>query len=206
MTKTWRDNPNIWRRERAEKQAEAVALLRGLVESNVPKSIYGQGGYYDAREWIAAHDAAVAFLAALPPSAPAALAREDEPEPTHPWDGMPDGHNCASCGPESIWKCDRPAHPPRPAGRVMPTRAEYVAEAERIVDGLVVVQPYTAAGRALLERLDRYERRRGGAPQSWRDGLLDIEAEMYDLASNEGYHSGIADCKEHDPAHQEPIA
>ena len=32
--------------------------------------------------------------------------------------------------------------------------------------------------------------------------ILAIEDEMYDLASNEGYHLGIADCKEHDPAHR----
>lgn len=32
--------------------------------------------------------------------------------PQHPWnDPDNDGHNCVDCYPESIWKCDRYAHP-----------------------------------------------------------------------------------------------
>jgi hypothetical protein len=38
------------------------------------------------------------------------------------------------------------------------------------------------------------------------DGVVAIEDAMYDRASNEGYHSGIADCKEHDPAHEREAA
>jgi hypothetical protein len=28
----------------------------------------------------------------------------------HPWNGTDDGHDCADCHPESIWKFDRPRH------------------------------------------------------------------------------------------------
>lgn len=31
--------------------------------------------------------------------------------PIHPWnDPDGDGHNCADCPPDSMWKCDRDAH------------------------------------------------------------------------------------------------
>lgn len=36
----------------------------------------------------------------------------DEERPTHAWnDPDGDGHDCVDCHPESIWKCDRNAHP-----------------------------------------------------------------------------------------------
>ena len=36
-----------------------------------------------------------------------------EPKPLHVWnDPDHDGHNCADCSPESMWKCDESAHFP----------------------------------------------------------------------------------------------
>jgi hypothetical protein len=33
------------------------------------------------------------------------------PWPDHPWDDPDeDGHNCAGCNPDSIWKCDPASH------------------------------------------------------------------------------------------------
>lgn len=34
----------------------------------------------------------------------------DNSEPMHPWNGTDDGHDCADCHPESIWKCDKTRH------------------------------------------------------------------------------------------------
>lgn len=34
----------------------------------------------------------------------------DYPQVAHPWAGTEDGHDCETCGPDSIWKCDRMAH------------------------------------------------------------------------------------------------
>lgn len=32
------------------------------------------------------------------------------PQVEHLWAGDEDGHNCETCGPDSIWKCDMLAH------------------------------------------------------------------------------------------------
>jgi hypothetical protein len=57
------------------------------------------------------------------------------------------------------------------------------------------VEPRTAAGRELLDILSYPVRQKDREAMLKR--ILDIEAEMYDLASNDGYHQGIADAKEH---------
>lgn len=37
----------------------------------------------------------------------------DDDTPHHLWnDPDGDGHNCVDCSPDSIWKCDKNAHPP----------------------------------------------------------------------------------------------
>lgn len=37
-------------------------------------------------------------------------AENENEAPTHCWNGSADGHNCRSCPPSSIWKCDKAAH------------------------------------------------------------------------------------------------
>ena len=56
--------------------------------------------------------------------------------------------------------------------------------------------PRTEAGRELAQA----DAQALWTPAEVQEAICRIEAEMYDLASNEGYHSGVADCKEHDPA------
>lgn len=34
----------------------------------------------------------------------------DYPQVDHPWNGTEGGHNCESCEPDSIWKCDPMSH------------------------------------------------------------------------------------------------
>jgi hypothetical protein len=64
-----------------------------------------------------------------------------------------------------------------------------------------MTEPRTAAGREVLRRQDA-----AGLDESQLgitvEDIRRIEREMYDLASNDGYHAGINDCREHDPAHQ----
>lgn len=39
-----------------------------------------------------------------------------DPKPLHVWnDPDGDGHNCADCAPDSMWKCDEAAHFPSTA-------------------------------------------------------------------------------------------
>jgi hypothetical protein len=67
--------------------------------------------------------------------------------------------------------------------------------------GPAMTEPRTAAGREVLRRQDA-----AGLDESQLgitvEDIRRIEREMYDLASNDGYHAGINDCREHDPAHQ----
>jgi len=49
--------------------------------------------------------------------------------PGHPWNGDDEGHNCVDCDPMSVWKCDRPAHPPR--SRVTKDESRKLADAQR---------------------------------------------------------------------------
>jgi hypothetical protein len=68
------------------------------------------------------------------------------------------------------------------------------------------VTPRTEAGRRLLDLLYNEDEEASFTDQQVMDGVVAIEDAMYDRASNEGYHSGIADCKEHDPAHEREAA
>jgi len=75
----------------------------------------------------------------------------EEPKPLHVWnDPDGDGHNCADCGPESIWKCDAAAHFPADAYGLLTSEERAALDESLAEDRRTRKEARIAAGRMPL--------------------------------------------------------